>query len=429
MDRENNATAEKRRLRKVRSATLALLFLTIECQQQRKVPDDPRAPAEDAAPPAKPALKKEKSSGKKPEAAIPETCGNGQLDADESCDDGNRQGGDGCSPRCRKEAVGFLSAHVVDSGGHVHSPPGDSIGELGIGPVVRFEKFVAMLEGEPLRLAKSLSSVRTVPAEFSGQVEHFAGMATTYVVALKNGEVWEVNAHLDPKTACKDRGLEQPGVLAADGQRWCRWPRRAKRVIDLGVYNIVEEGGEVYTMGRTIHREVVPPATAAPEYGGTSCALLETGEVACWGMNSYGQVGYMSREVPEAGEDPGYFVADDPPKTFLKFPTPVKKLEVGHATFALTEGGELWCWGNCYDLPFADTGDPQPYWHRMVTGDPPLLGNWKAVGESTMPSAPLKLPEGCVPKDFRSSCVICEDGCLKCWHDKKSLEKTECVTY
>ena len=32
-------------------------------------------------------------------------CGNGVVDAGEACDDGNRAGGDGCSPACRAEAA------------------------------------------------------------------------------------------------------------------------------------------------------------------------------------------------------------------------------------------------------------------------------------------------------------------------------------
>jgi cysteine-rich repeat protein len=34
-----------------------------------------------------------------------QVCGNGVLDSGESCDDGNLEGGDGCSPACRTEAA------------------------------------------------------------------------------------------------------------------------------------------------------------------------------------------------------------------------------------------------------------------------------------------------------------------------------------
>src|SRR5688500_15123166 len=40
-------------------------------------------------------------------------CGNGALDAGEACDDGNRDGGDGCSASCDDEACGN---GVVDVG-------------------------------------------------------------------------------------------------------------------------------------------------------------------------------------------------------------------------------------------------------------------------------------------------------------------------
>jgi len=38
-----------------------------------------------------------------PDAISPASCGNGQLDPNETCDDGNNSGGDGCSASCRKE--------------------------------------------------------------------------------------------------------------------------------------------------------------------------------------------------------------------------------------------------------------------------------------------------------------------------------------
>ena len=45
-----------------------------------------------------------------PHAALPvcvrSTCGNGHMDLDEECDDGNNTGGDGCSPNCRVERCG-----------------------------------------------------------------------------------------------------------------------------------------------------------------------------------------------------------------------------------------------------------------------------------------------------------------------------------
>jgi hypothetical protein len=65
---------------------LLLLFLSFGCQQQTKVPEGALSPAEEAATLAKAVVKKDEPTAKKPEAPIPETCGNGQVDTDESCD-------------------------------------------------------------------------------------------------------------------------------------------------------------------------------------------------------------------------------------------------------------------------------------------------------------------------------------------------------
>ncbi len=59
------------------------------------------------------------------------TCGNGVLDPDEQCDDGNRRGGDCCSSRCTFEAAGSAcgdgdrctEADVCDGAGHCAGSP------------------------------------------------------------------------------------------------------------------------------------------------------------------------------------------------------------------------------------------------------------------------------------------------------------------
>ena len=35
--------------------------------------------------------------------SLPTQCGDGVRQQDEDCDDGNREGGDGCSPYCTRE--------------------------------------------------------------------------------------------------------------------------------------------------------------------------------------------------------------------------------------------------------------------------------------------------------------------------------------
>lgn len=292
-----------------------------------------------------------------------------------------------------------------------------------------FDASALVWHDTPARIGHCDEHGYALPSAFDGQIDQVAGMGTMFTVTLKNGEVWGMMAHLNQGTVCRELHLEEPGLVAQDGTRWCKWPRKSKRVIDLTADCLVEEGGDLkcpLTGERSkLHKLALPPVASFSE-GATDCAILQTGEVACWGNGRYGQLGYIAPGTG-VGDEPGQ---NTPPKTFLRFKTPVKKVIAADRTIALTEGGELWCWGDCGELPFADTGEPESYWNRMCADSPPKPGSpAKPVGSSTMPSAPLKLPEGCVPKDFAWSCVLCEDGCTKCWHDKESLEKAECITY
>ena len=373
--------------------------------------------------------------GGAPEPAPPEpepasSCGNGRVDEGERCDDGNRVGGDGCSSDCRLEAVALIdSDYALDSQGYARALPGgydtywDGLEVIALGNGTILDK------RDPLLLPHGSRSYR-LPSQFAGRVSLISGMSQFYIVALDDGELWRMVVHLEPSTACREMGLEEPGLLAPDGKRWCRNKWNGGPLRDLDHWWVVDQQGQLfYVNHRGATRVKVPPVQQVSVTGGPICVLLERGEIGCWGLSRSGEFGYMG-EGPEGTAE--NYVAEDPPDTFLKFPTPAEKvLSYGEATFALTEGGEVWCWGDCGERPFADTGEPEPYWYRAFDGDPakPQERKQKPVGASTIPSAPLALPVGCTAKDMNGECVLCTDGCVKCWRDKESLASAECITF
>jgi len=354
-------------------------------------------------------------------------CGNGVIDKNETCDDGNPIGGDGCSPRCKKEIIGFLWNCVVDSSGGIHRRRGGPVPD-GYNRALQIGKGVALLDRTPQRIAHCGSYGYAIPKEFEGRIAHMAGSGRSrYLIALTNGELWHMSPNIQAKEPCSDYGLEDPGIVINERKsyRWCREPHAPVPLIDLSLSGYVDQGGAVH-YGRLNNYQILslPPALQLTSNGGSSCVLLATGEVACWGISFRGELGYMA---PGPYDVDDHYRARNPPTTFLKFPTPVKKLL---NNYALTEGGELWCWGDCGERPFADTGEPEPFWHRMMADDPPVAGgNAKPVGASTMPKSSLLLPEGCKVKDFQGHCVLCEDGCTKCWNNKEELAAAECLEY
>ncbi|NVB43384.1 hypothetical protein G6O69_36505 [Pseudenhygromyxa sp. WMMC2535] len=89
--------------------------------------------------------------------------------------------------------------------------------------------------------------------------------------------------------------------------------------------------------GSGVPIDVALPETATQVASGAdfSCALLESGEVDCWGYNLDGQLGR------------GELGGDQPtPAAVVGLPGPATAIAVGswHAC-AIIEGGELWCWG------------------------------------------------------------------------------------
>lgn len=122
-----------------------------------------------------------------------------------------------------------------------------------------------------------------------------------------------------------------------------------------------------------------------------ACALLNNGEVKCWGGNKDGQLGYGHKNSILSAKDAGA----------VNLGEPATQIVGGwFHTCAILKSGDVKCWGSGY-------GKELGYDHRRNIGD-----------DETPNSEPsLKFNEKVIQLSagFGHSCALLESGNLKCW--------------
>lgn len=140
--------------------------------------------------------------------------------------------------------------------------------------------------------------------------------------------------------------LENTCAVDADGSTWC-W----------GQGPFLRSTASAYTTESAPVKLEIPPARRVAAHFGmlhsVGCALLEDGDVACWGMNANGQV-----RPPVIGED-GMAPND---VTIVPMPAgaPIARIFVGTASFVLRSDGTLSSWGANPPLGRVSSLSPDP---------------------------------------------------------------------
>lgn len=120
-----------------------------------------------------------------------------------------------------------------------------------------------------------------------------------------------------------------------------------------------------------------------------TCALLENGEVMCWGGNDYGELG-----IGDIGDS-------DVPVAVSGLPSAALKIASGDKhTCAVLDGGEVWCWGSNND---GQIGDGTKGEDRFL----PV----KVAGLSS-DAGVVSIATGAF-----HTCVLLENETIKCWGD------------
>ena len=189
-------------------------------------------------------------------------CGDGRVEQGEQCDDGNTVPLDGCEPNCKNSGVVDIKAANNNTcallvGGYVICWGDNSANQLGLGHQKSETNF------PPYALTNSAGGPAG-PINLGGAAMAIT-MGDTHVCALMQDN--SVQCWGDNTSGQLGRGNASTVEYAT------ATPNNIGRALDGGV-------------------------TAIAAGGGTTCAVLTSGSVTCWGDNSSGQVGIGTTATP-----------------------------------------------------------------------------------------------------------------------------------
>jgi cysteine-rich repeat protein len=237
-------------------------------------------------------------------------CGDGIVDANEACDDGNAMPLDGCEPDCQEtRAVANIAGTgrhtcAVAFNGTVHCWGTNPAGEVGlvgldavgdddtpaeVGPVSVGEPALAvatgdhhtcaLLEGDRLRCWGRLDA---------GQ----AGLPSSSTFGTNEEPAYAPTLILPGPVARLTAGGENTCILLTDGRAYCfgrnEWGETGQSAPRLGCTATFDGGcaiGDDETVAELTPLNLGEPIRSLhPGYGYT-CAVLESGDVKCFGSN------------------------------------------------------------------------------------------------------------------------------------------------
>jgi alpha-tubulin suppressor-like RCC1 family protein len=139
-------------------------------------------------------------------------------------------------------------------------------------------------------------------------------------------------------------------------------------------------------------------AVAITGGGRHTCAILDNGRVRCWGAGYYGQLGYGNTRTVGDNETPGSVG----PVDLGTGRTAVAIAGGGYHTCAILDNGKVRCWG-------ANNRGQLGY------------GNTKQIGDNEDPGSagPVKLGAGrkavAISAGYLHTCAILDNGRVRCW--------------
>lgn len=194
-------------------------------------------------------------------------------------------------------------------------------------------------------------------------------------------------------------GVAHACALLENGEVKC-WGQNDRG--QLGVGDVLNRGDEPGEMGEALPAVDLGAAAVAIEAGGYfTCALLEAGRLKCWGQNNRGQLG--QGHIDSQGDQPGELVAL--PFVDLGAGRRVQLIQAGQDyACALLDDGTVKCWGGNF---FGQLGQED----LAVRGDEP-----GEMGDA-LPPIDLGTDRHVLTLSAGDSfvCAVLDRGPLKCW--------------
>lgn len=352
-------------------------------------------------------------------------CGDGVVtELAEGCDDNDRDDADGCNNDCRKVAVAIGSGPAADhvcavSEGRVRCWGRNGEGQLGRGNTANLGDEANELPSEPPKDPLNELLDEPPPADIPGEP------GVTKVVATESGtcvlrdtgavNCWGLNAdgllgagYLDD-ILIGDQAGELPEVAGALGgdavdlvggaQHVCAlmktgkvrcWGSNESNQLGQEVTQAIGDDETPASKGDLAIAGVVVQLAAGRDH---TCARTGDGDVFCWGLNSFGQVGYPNEievKVPRA----------EPVNIGAKA---TQIAAGGYHTCALLSATEMRCWGDGFDGALGNNDDFE-------------VGLFEAPAEGA-PVAMLA-KEDRIARIYAGgahTCVLLDDGAVRCW--------------
>ena len=345
------------------------------------------------------------------------TCGDGILDPQEECDDGDAFDGDGCDSDCTrteilKLALGGLHTCALIEGGRVRCWGSNGTGQIGL--------------GAPGNIGDDELASAAVDLPLPAVVDLIAGGAHTCAI-LENGDLrcWGFNtsgqlglgntaavfALGDDETIDNGTTTELGGPVQDVGMgvvQTCAAVEGALRCFGGGVYGQLGINGVQNVGDDELPLSIDPvqlgaEAMALAVAGSHGCALTATGAVRCWGRADSGQLGYGNAQNIGDNEHP--LVAGEVMVIPPTQPPGTSIVDIGAGlahTCVLLSSEQVLCWG-------ANSNGELGQGNNQAWGNDP--------GETPSALMPIQL-NGSVTQlavGYQHNCALLDNGDVRCW--------------
>jgi len=238
------------------------------------------------------------------------------------------------------------------------------------------------------------SKVRCWGANFDGEL----GIGNTRSVGDKQpaykAPFVDLGGNVIQVAAAGDRNASSTCAVLENGDLRC-WGSNQFGQLGLGHTNSVGNRELPLSVPRVeMGGQVLSVSISGSQYGSHGCALLEGGRVKCWGANRYGQLGYAHTTVIGDDETPATLPDVDVGGV-------ATRVVVGkYHSCAILEEGKLRCWG------WNNKGQ-LGYGHKRTIGDNETPASVKPV--------PLDEPVKDIALGRLHTCALLESGAIRCW--------------